>query len=95
MIAAILALSAADPAPAAPKVPPLPMADEILEPERAPAPDPYLLTLGVLLPRAERMLERTTRESVQRAAELYRFALQIDASSAEARAGTARAMTPR
>jgi tetratricopeptide (TPR) repeat protein len=62
---------------------------DLMEPEE----DPWLLPIEVLLDRAERMLDRTTRESVERAAELYQFVLKEDEDSALAHAGTARTMT--
>ena len=64
----------------------------IPEDQVLPRPDPYLFSLEVLLNRAERMLDRTNRESTKRAAELYRFALQIDSRSAQAHAGRARTL---
>jgi len=76
-----------------PPAPPESLPWESVDPQPAVAPETSLFTIDVLLRRAEWMLDRTSRESVLRAAELYRFALQLDASSAEARAGTARAMT--
>ncbi len=75
--------------PALPERPPW----ESIDPQPAPGTEASLFTIDVLLRRAEWMLDRTSRESVLRAAELYRFALQLDSSSAEARTGTARAMT--
>ena len=60
---------------------------EEANPEEA---DPWLFPIEVLLSRAERLLDRTNRESTDRAAELYGFALKIDPASSEALRGRAR-----
>ncbi|HXI04622.1 MAG TPA: tetratricopeptide repeat protein [Candidatus Saccharimonadales bacterium] len=93
MIPALLILLATAAAPQEPPAAPPERRDPIPETTELLEADPFLLPIDVLLDRAERMLDRTNRESAERAAELYRFALKIDPNSALAHAGTARTMT--